>query len=47
MRAWKGGFLLALIAVLASGVLAAPAGAAATVHPAGGGQFSGGPKAGK
>jgi hypothetical protein len=44
MRAWKGGFLLALTAVLASGVLAAPAGAAVEVHPAGGGQFSGGPE---
>jgi hypothetical protein len=43
MRAWKGGFLLALTAVLVSGVLAAPAGATA-VYPAGGGQFSGGPE---
>jgi hypothetical protein len=41
MRAWKGGFLPALAVVLASGALAAPAGA---VYPAGGGQFNGGPE---
>lgn len=44
MRAWKGGILLALSAVLASGVLAAPAGAATAVYPAGGGQFNSGPE---
>jgi hypothetical protein len=44
MRAWKGGFLPALTALLAAGALAAPAGAAMEVHPAGGGQFSGGPE---
>lgn len=41
MRAWKGGILPALTAMLA---LAAPAGAATTVYPAGGGQFNGGPE---
>jgi hypothetical protein len=42
MRAWKGGILLASTAVLALGLLAAPAGAATEVYPAGGGQFNGG-----
>jgi len=42
MRTWKGGFLLALAAVLASGVLTASAGATREVDPAGGGQFNGG-----
>ena len=44
MRAWKGGIQLALAAVLAAGLLAAPAGAATAVYPPGGGQFSGGPE---
>jgi hypothetical protein len=44
MRSWKGGILLALTAVLALGVLAAGAAAAAEVYPAGGGQFNGGPE---
>lgn len=42
MRSWKGGFLLALAGMLALGALATPAGAAAGVYPAGGGEFSAG-----
>jgi hypothetical protein len=42
MRSWKGGFGLVLAAVLAMGALAAPAGAATDVYPAGGGEFNGG-----
>lgn len=42
MRSWKGGFGLVLAAVLAMGALAAPAGAATEVYPAGGGEFNGG-----
>ena len=42
MRAWKGGILLASTAILVLGLLAAPAGAATEVYPAGGGQFNGG-----
>jgi hypothetical protein len=41
MRAWKGGFWLASMAMLALLPLAAPVQAATDVYPQGGGQFSG------
>ena len=41
MRTWRGGFVLAA-ALLAVGVLAAPASAASSVYPVGAGQFDGG-----
>jgi hypothetical protein len=43
MRTWRGGLGLVLAGALAQAVLAMPA-AATDVHPAGGGQFSGGPE---
>lgn len=41
MRTWRGGLVLVASGLLAVGLLAAPAGAATSVYPAGGGEFNG------